>query len=99
LLSYKINKHDIIENFCVDKEETTFKCAEKCHLKTELTKAENEDERPIDSASETNHITWFTLSIKKLESKSQMVQENHIALTPLFIKQEYTRSIFHSPKV
>ena len=99
MLSYKINKHDIIGNFCVDKGETAFKCSEKCHLKTELTKAENQDKNPIASASETNHIIWFTLSIKKLESKNQMVQENHIALTPLFIKQEHTRSIFYSPKV
>jgi hypothetical protein len=57
LLSYKINKHEIIQNFCISKKETTFKCAEEYHLKTELPKAKNQDESPINGASETNHTT------------------------------------------
>lgn len=57
LLSYNINKLEIIEKFCVNKEETTFKCDGQRHLKTELNKANKEDEGPLAITSETNSIT------------------------------------------
>jgi len=41
-ISYEINKLEIIEKFCVNKEETTFKCEGKCHLKTTLDKVDEE---------------------------------------------------------
>ena len=89
----------MIEKLCINKEEVTFKCEGKCHLKTEPTKAKNQDESPITGASETNHNTSYTIAFKKLECKKQVVQDNPIALTPLFIEQEYTGSIFQPPKV
>lgn len=42
-ISYEINKLEIIEKFCVNKEETTFKCEGKCHLKTTLDKVDEEN--------------------------------------------------------
>lgn len=42
-ISYEINKLEIIEKFCVNKEETTFKCEGKCHLKTTLVKVDEEN--------------------------------------------------------
>ena len=99
LLSYEINKLEIIEKFCINKEETTFKCDGKCHLKTELNKADNQDQSPISNNSETKQITWFSILFKKLECKKQVTQEKSFGGTPIFKEQDYTSSIFHPPKV
>ena len=99
LLSYHINKLEIIEKFCVNKEETTFKCDGKCHLKTELNNADEQDENPLAITSENNTITWFVVSFKTLECKKQIVENNPFAEAQIFKEQEYINSIFHPPKV
>jgi len=99
LLSYEINKLEIIEKFCVNKEETTFKCDGMCHLKTELNKAETQDQSPITNSSETNQITWFSIVFKKLECKKQSTQDIKFGVFPIIKEQDYSSPIFHPPKV
>lgn len=99
LLSYKINKLEIIEKFCVNKEETSFQCEGKCHLKTELNKADEQDEGPIAVHSENNHITWFNVVFEKLECAKPVLTNTDYALAPLLHEQGFINSIFHPPKV
>ncbi len=99
LLSYEINKLEIIEKFCINKEETAFKCDGMCHLKTELNKADSQDQSPITNNSETNQITWFGIAFKKIECKKQSITKNKFCLAPIIEDQKYSSSIFHPPKV
>lgn len=43
-ISYEINKLEIIQKFCINKEVTEFKCDGKCYLKSQLEKADTEKE-------------------------------------------------------
>lgn len=99
LLSYHINKLEIIEKFCVNKEETTFKCDGQCHLKTELKTADEQDENPLAVTSENNSITWYTIEFKTLECKKQVVKSTPFAEAPIVKEQEFINTIFHPPKV
>ena len=38
-ISYEINKLEIIDKFCINKEVTTYSCDGKCHLKTKKKKS------------------------------------------------------------
>ncbi|MAC95235.1 MAG: hypothetical protein CMC96_07020 [Flavobacteriales bacterium] len=61
-ISYEINKLEIIEKFCVNKEETTFKCEGKCHLKTTLDKVDEESK----SSNKTENIPQVQLLLFKV---------------------------------
>lgn len=74
LISYEINKLEIIEKFCINKEETRFKCDGKCYLKSELDKAEPEQEdTPYQSSSNQE---------ERLLLYSQTIDQNSIFNTP-----------------
>jgi hypothetical protein len=50
--SYEINKLEIIEKFCINKDVEEYTCEGKCHLMTQLD--ESEEENPFDSQSKIN---------------------------------------------
>lgn len=69
-LSYEINKLEIIEKFCINKEETTFRCDGKCHLSAELDKAD--EQSPTGEASTVNEersLMLFHTYLSKLTLK------------------------------
>ncbi|MEQ8909781.1 MAG: hypothetical protein RIC95_11345 [Vicingaceae bacterium] len=54
-LEYQINKLEIIEKFCINKEETKFECDGKCHLKTKLEEAESPAEKNVPKEVNSEH--------------------------------------------
>ena len=46
-MSYEINKSEIIENFCVNKEKPKLHCEGKCHMKEMMLTQETDDEGSI----------------------------------------------------
>jgi hypothetical protein len=65
-LSYEINKLEIIEKFCINKEETSFECDGKCHLKTTLEKVDNEDTAKGESIPQVQ-LLLFQIAFQKVE--------------------------------
>ena len=80
-LSYEINKLEIIEKFCINKEETTFKCDGKCHLKTQLQEVEkvpsqNQDQEEV----RTDYQVQLFCPIKeKLDKKKAQTKPHYFA--------------------
>ncbi|MCB0802096.1 MAG: hypothetical protein HND54_13730 [Bacteroidetes bacterium] len=65
-ISYEINKLEIIDKFCINKEVTTYSCDGKCHLKTQLEKADEPASNKPRVISEEN-ILLFNFTFKELE--------------------------------
>lgn len=97
-LSYEINKLEIIEKFCINKEEKSFQCDGKCHLKTQLEKADTSKAQNNATIVEENtlllfHFLFKPLSIKVFRTNNNLV--NQLAKEYYYI---YFPTIFHPPK-
>jgi hypothetical protein len=97
-LSYEINKLEIIEKFCVNKDETSFRCDGKCYLKKQLKEAEPKAKNEA-STTEENRITFFSLELSPLLLTAPTEKKETISFYQnlySFLKEE---SIFHPPIV
>lgn len=77
-LSYEINKLEIIEKFCVNKEETSFSCEGKCHLKTQLEEVEkvpsqNQEQEEI----RTDYQVQLFCPVKENTEEKKLVSKQH----------------------
>jgi hypothetical protein len=66
-LSYEINKLEIIEKFCVNKEVEEYTCEGKCHLQAQID--QSEENNPFDNQSQTfqkENITLFRTDLSSL---------------------------------
>lgn len=98
-VSYEINKLEIIEKFCINKEETTFKCDGKCHLKTELEKVDSEKEQPLHQSTTEEKLTLFAFSFRK--TSIQNIEEQIMQFRPYQTNytSQYHSSLFRPPCV
>ena len=96
-LSYEINKLEIIEKFCINKEETTFQCEGKCHLKVQLEKAENpkSESTPI---SEENRITLFNCGFLPVEIQPLISNSKLFKIYQNKYQYLETHQLFRPPK-
>ena len=100
MLSYKINKLELIEKFCINKQETIFKCDGKCHLTTELTKAENQQSAPYSNKiSEENSSTLFSIQFKKIKCKNLKKVDLSFDIYSDQKKDNYPNTYFRPPQV
>ncbi len=65
--NYIVNKSEIIELFCINKEETKFQCDGKCHLKSQIKKAEGEDDKKSPKWVDENPFTSIEINFKKIQ--------------------------------
>ena len=80
-LSYEINKLEIIEKFCVNKEETSFSCEGKCHLKTQLEEVEkvpsqNQEQEEVRTDYQ---VQLFCPVKEKPEAKKTITKKHYFA--------------------
>ncbi len=97
-LSYEINKLEIIEKFCINKEETKFKCEGKCHLKTQL--EESEAPNPTKNANiiEEESLTLFHFNFQSIAVKNRFIPSSFFESYQLFYSFFFLNSIFHPPQ-
>jgi len=97
-LSYEINKLEIIEKFCINKEETTFKCDGKCHLKSQFEKTQNHDPSGDTKIVEENTLILFSIHFKTLLLNYTNKAETYPFLYSTIYSFLYTNTIFPPPK-
>ncbi len=98
-LSYELNKLEIIEKFCINKEETSFSCEGKCHLNVELKKVEEQSpngEAPV--INEEQSLTLFHTYVNKLElNKQHLISHLNCNYVNHYVYSS-TASIFRPPR-
>ncbi|MBL4710606.1 MAG: hypothetical protein JKY48_19435 [Flavobacteriales bacterium] len=96
-VSYEINKLEIIEKFCINKEETTFTCDGKCHLKTELEKIDSEEEQAPNHTTAEEKLTLFAFSFQKKSIKN--IDAHLLKFEPYQINytSQYSSSLYRPP--
>ena len=96
--SYEINRAEIIEKFCINKEATTFECNGKCYLKTQLEKADTP--KPVQKQlTEESRIVLFNCSFSSITIQS--IPSKDIFLKTYSILYHFCRKdkIFHPPEL
>jgi len=89
-INYSLNKAEIIEKFCKNKDKPILKCEGKCHLKKQLAKAaENEEEQNKTIKTDTSYpvgsISCLELqSIYKLDTIVTIPSKNSSLKNDLF---------------
>ncbi len=76
-LSYEFNKLEIIEKFCVNKEDISLQCEGKCHLKTQLKKADESQPFSDNKVVEEYSFVFFFAEIQKEKIKDKEWLANH----------------------
>lgn len=98
-LSYEINKLEIIEKFCINKEEKSFQCDGKCHLATQLNQADSsEDQKPIELRSEINLLLFGPAENESFVSNTDSKLEFAEAYSNLYAFL-FSTTIEHPPKL
>ena len=97
-LSYEINKLEIIEKFCVNKEETTFKCDGKCHLKTQLENSDLPNSQKEAKVIEENTSTLFHFSFQSIVVKNRFIPTTTFESYKISYSFFFLNKIFHPPK-
>ena len=98
---YLINKTEITDKFCINKDNDSFNCAGKCHLNRILESDKSSDKNTpsnLPQEEETNFtvfneiINKQLLFRKKTSKKIQFVFEFNYFLEPVFF-------VFHPPRI
>ena len=74
-----INEAEIIELFCINKEETSFKCDGKCHLAAQFSQVETDTEKqPFSPSSLTYNleITYIVIDTKIVLQNNNEIEIN-----------------------
>lgn len=79
-LEYEINKLDIIEKFCINKEQTTFECEGKCHLNSMLKEVDKstKDDGPRKTSNE-HQVQLFYTDEKNVLPKGNERLQHHLS--------------------
>lgn len=98
-ISYEINKLEIIEKFCINKEETAFKCDGKCYLKAELKKVDSEKEQPFHTSTTEEKLTLFAFSFQQSSITNNTAQLVLFKPYQTNYTSSYSSSLFRPPIV
>jgi len=66
-VSFKINQDTIAKTFCVKKEEKNNTCQGKCHLKKQLDKADEEEQKQAPKAQKEKYEVLYCYSAKQFD--------------------------------
>lgn len=83
----------------MNKEETTFKCEGKCHLRTQLSKSENESNPQKSTTVEESKLLLFQLSFEELKCDTPVESSIAFLTYDENLQERSPNSIFHPPKV
>ena len=103
-INYLLNKAEIIEFFCINKEKPKLKCNGKCHLTKEIKKVDVEEEEkpllPISNNKQHNEVLYT--EVNQLNANSEVdINNNNQHYSPINageIQHGYTSLITPPPK-
>lgn len=86
-INYFFNQTEIAELFCINKEKPQLQCEGKCHLATELSKVDIEDEQLPFNQNSNNHNNEISSIITESNSDTK---NNFIYIEESFISEKYS---------
>ena len=95
-LSYEINKLEIIEKFCVNKDVKEYTCEGKCHLMAELEEADKSTPNADQILNEKN-ILLFNFDFKKIELKAPTSKSISYSMHINSYQYLFSNAIFDPP--
>jgi hypothetical protein len=102
VIDFKISQDFIAKELCVKKEVENNTCQGTCHLKKELKKVEEQEQKqtPLESIKKIKEIQLFSEQFRKytfhgIHNNKQKLNSSYT----FSFSEEYLSSIFHPPKV
>tara|TARA_B110000211_G_C14081735_1_gene554880 strand:- start:3341 stop:3712 length:372 start_codon:yes stop_codon:yes gene_type:complete len=97
-IDYSINKAEIIEKYCENKDKPILKCEGKCHLKKQLIKAVQTEENKEESFSK--EATYPIGSIHQVQIKTikSFIERIEIPTLKVYISKDLLTYIDHPPQ-
>ena len=102
VVSFKINQAQIAKTLCIKKEIKNNACQGKCHLKKQLDKTDEEEQKQVPNSLKEKSEVLYSHSLISLEPVNQaiFVSRNIISnYKPDFYSSSYITDIFHPPKL
>ena len=102
-INYLLNKAEIIELFCINKEKPKLKCNGKCHLAKKIKKIDIEEEEkpliPIPTTKQHNEVLYTEVNQLKINSEVIINDNQHYSpINAGKIQHGYTSLITPPPK-
>lgn len=97
-ISYEINKLEIIQKFCINKEKTTFKCDGKCHLKDQILEVDENKKKPFQNVETEQKIQLFFSLEDELNFKPQIPNLLNISKPLRLAANQYIQFVFRPPQ-
>lgn len=97
-LSYEINKLDIIERFCINKEKVEYSCEGKCHLMSQLEKSDQKSPSGDNHLIEENNFTLFSVHFKAILVSYKEKYTDHFSHYSTNYRYLLISNIFQPPK-
>lgn len=86
-INYFFNQSEIAELFCINKEKPKLQCNGKCHLATELSKVDVEDEQLPFNQNSNNHNNEISSIITEINSDTEY---NFIYVEKVLTSERYS---------
>ncbi|MDO8366674.1 MAG: hypothetical protein Q7T20_07760 [Saprospiraceae bacterium] len=102
VVSFKINQTQIAKTLCVKKEIENNTCQGKCHLKKQLDKTDEKEQKQVPNNQKEKSEVLYSHSLAALEIVNQpvFVSKNIISnYKSGFYSSSYITDIFHPPKL
>lgn len=103
-VNYELNKAEITDLFCINKDKPRLQCDGKCHLKTQIDKLESNDSNSDQENTPSWRFDWKTDWVSSSNNQleiSHLESINHSYNHP-FLKQKpsrFSEDFFHPPQV
>lgn len=99
VVSYKLNKSYIAQNLCENKDKPQLKCSGKCHLKKQLAKSEQEEQKTHQNSNEKAEMLYCSdISNYNFQVQfSNLYQPIPLGQYTVIRSQDYINSVFHPP--
>ena len=102
VVSFKINQAQIAKTLCIKKENKNYTCQGKCHLKKQLDKTDEEEQKQVPNNLKEKSEVLYSHSLTTLEpvNRAIIVRRNIVSnYKSDFYSFSYITDIFHPPKL
>lgn len=99
LINYQLNKVEITNKFCVNKDKPKLNCNGKCHLKKQLQKVDEQEKKSQQSQNKLKEIQLFIENVvQDYKLFCQSYKKRKIATFPEGVVCSFIGTIFNPPQ-
>ena len=98
-ISFKINQDKIAKTLCVKKEIENNTCQGKCHLKKQLEKADEEEQKQAPTNTKEKVEVLYSQNHSALFLFNPVTEEKSTTYYSFHLSEKHLHSVFHPPKV